>query len=259
MPSSLTDIRSPDVALRRRTHFIAWIAALPLQTALALSPLPSAIGEAGSSQCTGTVSATPFFLDDFPGDRLDPERWNAHANGGEILVENDAVSLSGSVFPYVTSAGSPIPDSEAFSVRWLARFGPQQSHGTGTLALTRGLPSLGANTWSNVADAWQDGTGYRVQVRIDSITLVAAYRDGMPTAILRDVEYCWLPESIEVWVDGVNVLSTPRAPDLERPAALWFGHPGNFPGRWNSFTLHHVETQALTLDALFDDGFESTR
>jgi hypothetical protein len=166
-----------------------------------------------------------------------------------------AVSAASAGFPYVASVGSPILPVGDFSVRWIATYGAQQSSGTGSLALIDVLPADGAASFSDVADAWQDGSSYRVQVRNDAKTVTNAYAVSSPAPIQHDVEYCWLAGTTEVWVDGVRQMQTTRNTNVPRPAALWFGNPvATYSAAWQPFTLNYVEVRALN-DVIFKDGF----
>jgi hypothetical protein len=211
------------------------------------------------TQCTGTNNFNVAFFDAFSSAALDPARWTSYAHGGVIDVANNSVTLipGSSGFPYVAGVGNPIPAGN-FSVRWIAAFGPQNSYGDGSLAVTAALPADLAGSWSDVADAWQDGGGYRVQVRAaDNATVTTAYSQNPAQQTVHDVEYCWLGGSTEVYVDGVQVLSAPRNANIPRPHALWFGNPSATSGTtWNPFTLYYVEVRALN-DEIFKDGFET--
>ena len=56
-------------------------------------------------------------------------------------------------------------------MRWIATYGEQQSYGSGTLVLATSAPAYGTTTYTNTANAWQDSTGYRVEVRTDATTV----------------------------------------------------------------------------------------
>jgi hypothetical protein len=209
------------------------------------------------SQCTGAKNYGPSFFDDFSGTALDPAKWFARTRGGNVVVADNSVAVSGGSagFPYVASVGSPILPTGDFSVRWIATYGAQSNYGTGSLALTDMLSPNGTSGTS-IADAWQDGTNYRVEVSIDATAAITpAYAVTSPAPIQHDVEYCWLDNSIEVWVDGQMKFQAARNVNVVRPAALWFGNPGaTFTGPWQPFTLNYVEVRALN-DIIFKDGF----
>lgn len=211
-----------------------------------------------AGQCGGASNSNTAFFDDFPGTGLDPARWSAQANGGTIAVAGNSVSLSaanGASFPYVAAVGTPIPPAGDFSVRWIATYGAQQSAGTGSLAITAALPSSGAGSWLDVADAWQDSSGYRVQVQNPAGTQTPAYTDSAPAVVQHDVEYCWLSSgTLAVYVDGAQAVQQVRDPGVPRPTTLWFGNPSNSVNTWQSFTLNYVEVRALN-DDIFKDGF----
>lgn len=215
------------------------------------------------SQCSGTRGYRATFFDDFPGDALDPSRWSANANGGTIAVADNGVSLDSSVarFPFVTSAGTPIPAEGMFSVRWLARYTGSGGAGDGSLVLSKGLPANGADDDYALrrADTWQDANaGFQMRLRtVDGGGYDAIATDRPPTVgALHDIEYCWLKETLEVWIDGVRTVQSPHA-DLSRPDGLWFGNPvvTGSEAVWNPFTLYYVEVRALD-DEIFRDGFD---
>src|SRR5690606_17469255 len=143
--------------------------------------------------------------------------------------------LAGSPFPFVTAVGQPIPPSGDFSVRWSATYGAHRPFGTGTLALAQMLPANGAPSWQSVADAWQDGSSFRVQVRTDAATVQNAYVDAAPTPVPHEVEYCWLPGTVEVYVDGTLAMRQARDASVARPTTLWFGNPIDSVGDWQGF------------------------
>ena len=70
----------------------------------------------------------------------------------------------------------------------------------------------------------------------------------------HDVEYRWLSNTLEVYVDGARQLQQTRDPNVPRPTTLWFGNPSNSANAWQPFTLNYVEVRALN-DEIFRDGF----
>lgn len=210
------------------------------------------------SQCSGASNHYGrAFFDDFAGTSLDPDRWSVNANDGIVTVADHSVTLAGSpAFPYVVAIGSPIPVEGEFSVRWIAAYGPQSVSGTSSLSIAYEAPPNGSGTWTSAADAWQDFSGYRVRALVHSDTNVDAYTDKAPESAQHDVEYCWLQNSVEIYVDGVLRLQQSRDASVQRPRTLWFGSPDASPGEWQSFTLYSVEVRAIG-DSIFKSGFES--
>lgn len=219
------------------------------------------------SRCSATTGYDTWFLDDFPGTALDAAKWTAYDNGGTIAVANHGVSIASalSAFPFVTSAGSPIPPSGSFSVRWIARYTAASNAGDGTLVLSKGLPPNGLydNDLSlRRAEAWQSaGEGFTVRMRSQDAGEYGTYfTDAAATPhAMHEVEYCWLDSAraVEIWIDGVRKARASNA-TLSRPDSLWFGNP-NYTGtgwRWNPFQLYHVEVRAIDDDGLFSDGFD---
>jgi sugar lactone lactonase YvrE len=213
--------------------------------------------------CGGVLSQSLAFSDNFAGTSLNSSNWTTNVNGGSVSVANYGVSLSapnGPNFPYITSVGSPIPATGAFSVHWVATYTAVQGTGTASLALSQGVPANGASHGYPAADAWEDSTnGYRVETLTSATNQIYAYQQNPPQAMLHDVEYCWLPSVTEVWVDGVKTSSQARGTDVPRPDSLWFGNPENAGGSaaWTPFTLNGVEVRSLVTDEIFANGFGS--
>jgi hypothetical protein len=214
------------------------------------------------SQCGGTVNYSVAFGDYFVGTSLDASHWTANANGGSVSVTNRNVGVSapnGPAFPYVTSVGSPIPAQGPFSVRWIATYGAVQGAGTGSLALSQGMPPNGSAHGTTVVDGWEDdANGYRVEMLTSASNQIYVYQQLSPQIMQHDVEYCWLSANTEVWVDGVNVNTQMRGADVPRPNSLWFGNSVNIGSNamWTPFTLYYVEVRALN-DEIFSNGFDS--
>ncbi len=200
-------------------------------------------------QCGGALNYTDVMMDDFTGTTLSAN-WTENDNGGTATV-NNGVSLSSSAaqFPYITSAGSPIPATGDFSVRWNADYTDIAGQGSGTLVLSNGLPANSADDDYALrsADAWQDDiNGFTVRVRTDANTYASVYTQAASSTATHDIEYCWIGSNIEVWVDGTRQLQAPNA-GLTRPTSLWFGNPvvAN-PAPWSSFTLNHVYVRSVS-------------
>lgn len=215
------------------------------------------------SQCSGTRDYGATFFDDFPGDALDPAHWSPNANGATITVADNGVSLDSSAarFPFVTSAGTPIPAAGAFSVRWVARYTGAGGAGDGSLVLSKGLPANGVDDDYALrrADTWQDdNAGFQMRLRtVDGGDYDAIASDHPPTVgAVHDIEYCWLKDTLEVWIDGVRAAQSTHA-DLSRPDSIWFGNPvvTGSEAVWNPFTLYYVEVRALD-DEIFRNGFD---
>jgi hypothetical protein len=205
-------------------------------------------------QCSGTKGYQDYFIENFPGSSLDAGRWTVHQNAGTVSVTGNSVTLasdSGSTFPYVTSVGSPIPASGNFSVRWTATYANVADYGDGALVLATGLPTNGSGDESGIlrlAEVWQDSSGYVVKARGNSTDYQTLLTEYPATLGVHDVEYCWLQDSIEVWVDGVRHYQAARDSGLPRPTSLWFGNPVDTgaAGSWNDFTLNYVHVRSLS-------------
>jgi CSLREA domain-containing protein len=75
----------------------------------------------------------------------------------------------------------------------------------------------------------------------------AAFSSNPPQLVRREVEYCWLEDRNELWVDGVLRAAVDRNAALLRPDALWFGQPepGAGSGDHADFRLDLVEVRTL--------------
>jgi FG-GAP-like repeat/FG-GAP repeat len=203
--------------------------------------------------CAGTSGYADYLIEDFAGSSLDPLRWAQNTNSGTVTVAGNSVALAsnGNQFPFVTSRGAPIPATGSFSIRWNAAYAKAASRGDGALVISQGLPANGPND-SNAprrADVWQDtANGYQLRLRTTDAGAYAAVSTEKPPQLgAHDVEYCWLPASIEYWIDGVRVLQQARDSSLSRPDALWFGNPVvTSAGAWNNFTLHSLHVRSIS-------------
>ena len=204
--------------------------------------------------CAGTTGYADYLIEDFAGSSLDPLRWAQNANSGTVTVAGNSVALgsSGNQFPFVTSRGAPIPATGSFSIRWNATYTQAASRGDGTLVISKGLPANGPNDSYALrrADTWQDtANGYQLRLRTtDAGAYAAGVVEKPPLLGTHEVEYCWLPATIEYWIDGTRALAQPRDASLSRPDALWFGNPFNpgAPGLWNNFMLDSVDVRSIS-------------
>ena len=203
-------------------------------------------------ECGGTTGYSDYFVGDFAGSALG-SNWNVYVNGGSVVVANNSVSLSSTAtqFPYII-AHDPIPPSGEFSVRWLATYTNASGNGDSTLVISKGLPTNDAtdNYSLRRADVWQDSTnGFQVRARATDSGTYGSILTGTPPALTQhDVEYCWLTNTVQIWVDGALQMQTSNS-SLTRPDSLWFGNPvnrGSSGTPWNSFTLDSVTVRSVT-------------
>lgn len=181
-------------------------------------------------------------------------------NGGYVL-ENTTTS---GTFPYAWSRSSPIPATGEFSVRWLARYLTAGPNGTGTMVLSHGHPDNGSS--GDNADiamrVWQDAGGFRAIVRdgADADPPPAFQEPAGADSVTHDIEYCWLDDTVELWVDGVRVMQAARGPEVPRPDTIWFGNHGLGgalpPSGWNAFETYRIRVHAPWGDHIFADGFD---
>ena len=247
------------VGCMRHMLSIAWV--LCAQPAAAQEK-----GAAASTQCTGARSAVSVLRDDFNGTQLDASLWAVDVNAGSVTVAGGAVrvaSPSSTSFPLVTTALPVIPQTGSFSVRWAAQYEQSTLHGTCSLVGARGLPTDGGpNTSTNVFFACQDSLeGHNVSAATSPTNTALAHSAPGGSLLRYEVEYCWLENRVEVWVDGVRRLDAARDDSLAMPDSLWFGNyaRGTQNEPWSNFTLDFVEVTAFEVGGrIFADGFEST-
>lgn len=219
-------------------------------------------------QCGDWPRYLPRLVEEFDPAGFDAN-WRYEPNAGNVaptidggyVVENTTTS---DVFPYIWSRSPPIPAEGEFSVRWLARYLSAGPNGTGSLVLSEGHPengSVGDN--ADIAmRVWQDAGSFRAIVRDGALAdpppvfQEAAGADS----VTHDIEYCWLEDTVELWVDGERVMQQARGPDVPRPDTIWFGNHGHGgavpPSGWNAFEAYRIRVHAPWGDRIFGDDFE---
>lgn len=222
-------------------------------------------------QCGNWPKYRTHLAEEFDDRGIFALHWNPLLNGqglfdfkpdGSYVIWKE-VDTNG--FPYVQSLGAPIPPNGEFSVRWRARYLRSGPNGTGSLVLSRGLPSNGSadDLAARAAWAWQDsGQGFHIKARGDgNVNPPAVYAEASSAdAVTHDVEYCWLDSTIEVWVDGVRTTQLARTSDVPRPDSLWFGNHTNGGGaatNWNWLKMYSVYVRVPEADGIFANGFDS--
>jgi hypothetical protein len=221
-------------------------------------------------QCGDWPRYLPRLVEEFDPATFDAT-WRYEPNGGNVaptadggyVLENTATS---DVFPYAWSRSTPIPADGEFSVRWLARYLTAGPNGTGSMVLSQGHPENG--TTGDNADiamrVWQDTGGFRAIVRDGAaVDPPAVFQEAAAADVVtHDIEYCWLDESVELWVDGVRIMQQPRSAEVPRPDTIWFGNHGHggavSPSGWNAFEAYRIRVHAPWGDRIFGDGFDAT-
>jgi hypothetical protein len=231
------------------------------------TPPASAVGkrEGPATQCSGAGAVASVVRDDFDGTQIDASLWNVDANAGSVTVAGGAVRVAApsvTSFPLVRSAVPLIPATGEFSVRWAAQYEQSTVHGTCTLVGSRGLPTDGGpNTSSSAFGACQDhGIGYNVTAATSSTSSTQAHSVPDDTLERVDVEYCWLADRVEVWVDGVRRFDAARDASLLVPDSLWFGNyaRGAVNAPWSNFSIDFIEVLSFDSSArIFADGYEA--
>lgn len=203
------------------------------------------------------VDAAPFgtetvqvFRDDFDGNQLDPDLWQVYPNDGTVEVSSGYVTVSapvaGSSFPYVHSRFNPIPLTGNFAVKVGIQYLTAAPNGDGFSVDDR-LPangSPGAWAWQpSVYTIWQDQSlGFLLWDYLGHVH----YHVSAPHLSYHDIEFRWLDNTDQFYVDGQLVKEVARDNGTPRPLDLWFGNPVVAAAvDWTSFTLDYVEVNAL--------------
>lgn len=219
-------------------------------------------------QCGTWPRYLPRLVEEFDPAMFDAT-WRYEPNAGNVAPTIDGAYVlentdTSSTFPYVWSRSSPIPADGEFSVRWLARYLTAGPNGTGTLVLSQGHPDNGsAGDNADIAmGAWQDSGSFRVTVRdgADADPPPVFQEAAGADSVTHDIEYCWLDDGVELWVDGLRVMQAARGPEVPRPDTIWFGNHGHGgalpPGGWNAFKTYRIRVHAPWGDRIFVDGFD---
>ena len=191
--------------------------------------------------------------DQFSGSTLDPNRWLAQPNGGEIVVNEDALQLAAPnnrCFPFVQAVTTTTTFPSAnFDLLVTFRYPNVTTLGTGFM-LSTDAPSVcgpsdrAGTAWGGV---WQDAQRGLV---------VEFHRDQAGDVPLKDIRYEYSPGTVDTnqhtlviqrrnatdtyLMDGNVLFSEPAG---AAPQVLWFGNPGQSPiaGKWT--TLHILAVQ----------------
>ena len=243
------------------------LASLTVAAGAMLTTSATAAREKGlepSTQCSGAGAIARVVRDDFDGNQIDASLWNVDVNAGSVTVAGGAVRVAApsvTSFPLVSSIVPLIPATGEFSVRWAAQYEQSTVHGTCTLVGSRGLPTDGGpNNSIGAFFACQDNAvGYNVTAAISATSSTVAHSVPDDTFLRVDVEYCWLADRVEVWVDGVRRLDAARDASLLAPDSLWFGNyaRGAVNAPWSNFSIDFIEVLSFDSSAsIFADGYE---
>ena len=216
-------------------------------------------------QCGLWPTMVNHLAEEFEADDVDgiTDRWSMYQNGGGPMLQADGylsmhTRQQSNSFPFLASRGQPIPPAGEFSVRWLARYTQVTGTGTGSLLLSTGLPVNGSNDGSSVrqASVWQDNSGFDVRARDGNGVQTVQHRPPGHLAV-HDIEYCWLEDRVEVWVDGEQLWQAPNT-GVTRPNALWAGNSVTTDSAttWSNFDLFSVRVRKPFSDPLFGNGFD---
>lgn len=218
-------------------------------------------------QCTNWPETSNHLAEEFDGADANgiESRWMIDQNQGDpVLAYPGRLFMSTSqlthTFPYVRSRGSAIPPTGEFSVRWLSRYTQTSGAGTGTLVISKGLPvnGQGDGTSLRLLENWQHNSaspGYRIRAWTPNPITVVEAPAGQHA--FQDIEYCWLSDRIEVWVNGERRLHVPNV-GIPRPDSLWTGNSATAGtlSAWSEFDLYSVRVRKPFSDQIFGNGFE---
>ncbi|MEO6690188.1 MAG: hypothetical protein ABIS07_18110 [Dokdonella sp.] len=217
------------------------------------------------TQCSSWSGHHNYTIEEFDDSAAFPTRWNVNVGSTGGSAEQGAGSLTlsggGSGIPYVTSVGTlSVPPSGEFSVRWLARYLRVGAAGDG-LVVSKGLPTSGsgAEPGPRALSIWQDNGGFRVTAITDATqpNPAPAFQETAGANVVHDIEYCWLANTVEVWVDGVQKAAVSRNANLPRPDSMWFGNPVTGPSDWNNVQVFRVHVRKpVAADTIYFDSFE---
>lgn len=249
----------------RRHGVRRWARRLSTAGLSALASAAVAGGPPVATQCSGARNPIAVYEESFDAGVIDPAVWNLDANEGSVGVVAAALrvaSPSTRSFPFVTSATILLPESGAFSVRWSADYEQASPQSTCSLVASRGVPSDGDSGNADVGafSACQDNAlGFNVAVALSASQMAIAHSVPEIELDAVDLEYCWLEDRVELWVDGTRAFEAVRHPALIRPDSLWFGNPARaaVPAAWSNFALDHMRVSTFDVEAVaFADGFE---
>ncbi len=197
------------------------------------------------------TSYTQVFRDDFSGATLNPDVWQAYLNGGTISVDSGWVTLSRSGasdrFPYVHTKYNPIPPNGNFAVKVGFEYLTVTAHGDGFSVDDR-LPANGSpGSWAwqpTIYTLWQDSVLGFVLFDHSGTT---RYHTSAPHLNYHDIEFRWLDNSDEYYIDGQLINTVTRDSNVPRPVDLWFGNPVIPPGstEWTSFKIDYIEVDSI--------------
>lgn len=209
-----------------------------------------------------STNYTPVFRDDFDSTTLNPDIWQVYTNGGTVKVDSGWVTLSrpgaGRTFPYVHTKYNPIPSNGNFVVKLGFQYLTAAIHGDGFSVDDR-LPangSPGAYAWQpTIYTIWQGTKQPDEGFYIMDYTGSRRYYAPSPHLQYHDIEFRWLDNTDEYYIDGqlVNVIT--RSLSVPRPVDLWFGNPVIPPGSttWTSFKIDYIEVASLGTPTPFFD------
>lgn len=202
-----------------------------------------------------------LFRDDFDGSSLKTNTWQVYDNNSIVDVSSGFVSLSNpsrmTTFPYIHTKSNPFPQTDCFTVKVGIQYTSVHGHGTG-LVVDDNLPvngTPGSGFGTTVYGIWQDSSslGYRISTWQEEISQQTA-----PHLDYHEIEFRWLENSDEIYVDGQRTRTLNRSQDTPRPTVLWFGNPV-VPGpstEWTSLKIDYIEVDTISCEQS-SNGFET--
>ena len=206
-----------------------------------------------------TAESVQVFRDDFDGASLNPDVWQIYTNGGTVSIGSGYLTLSrtdaGNTFPYIHTKFNPIPLSGNFAIKVGIQYLEVTYHGDG-LSIDDRLPANGSpGPWAwqpTVYTIWQGSDfGYNLTDYAGS----SRYYAPAPHLTYHNIEFRWLDNTDEYYIDGQLVNTVSRSSGVPRPVDIWFGNPvipASFTA-WTSFKLDYIEVDALDSPVPFFD------
>ena len=221
---------------------------LPL---LSMSPISGTQAQTAKQKSQTTIGYTQGFREDFDGTALDPNVWQVYTNGGLVDVDSGYVTLSkigiSNTFPYIHTKFSPIPPNGNFAVKIGVQYLEANPYGNG-LSIDYELPANGAlGSWAwqpSIYTLWQGSTfGFNLLDFSGS----SLYYVPAPDLDYHEIEFRWLDDTDEYYIDSQLVSKEPRSSNVPRPVDIWFGNPVTADSirAWTSFRIDYIEVYAI--------------
>lgn len=208
-----------------------------------------------------------YFSDDFTGNTLNTEVWQAYSNSGQILVSDNKLSLLRSPlpsksFPYIFSKVNIFPETGPFSIKIGYKYLSTGNFGDGITLSTDKAPANGVDPGSDILgfitfSLWQtmpdglyfqkilcngDGTKCNQLEFLNNFTHVS---DFNPHEVRIDYS---INGQYLIYLDGNSTPVFVSGINQKRPTKIWMGNPlaANTADYWSSFEVDYIHVGAIT-------------